>query len=266
MNKRLTALILITASLLCSCGSSESSSEHEYFSSKRALESSSRSDSSSSSGNESSTNDTAQKVWAGFDEVFPTLEESSRSAKNYAHNKEVWERIGIQGTLIEQGQDTEPVNELYLGNYKFGYNGCEVIACYNMLTLLGQQVDMARLITEFENNILIAQDGSLGSDPRKIYMLLDYMGISYEKPSTLAECDEALKNGRSLIFSFYTGTPYFSGIHTVCITTDTSGDKYVLNRYNTIDSRSMIDSVSDLTDNEKCLIAAYAVETKEGLI
>ena len=245
---------IAAALLLCSCGNSESGSEHEYFSKERAIES-------TSSDSSSSDSETEQK-WAGFDEVYPTLEEDSRSFTNYAHNKEVWAAMGIQGSLIEQGQDTEPINKLYLGNYKFGYNGCEVIAGYNMLTLLGQQVDMAKLITEFENNILVAKDGSLGSEPRKMNLLLDYMGIDYEKPGTLAECDSALENGKSLIFAFYIGTPYFSGIHTVCITTDKAGDKYVLNRYNSIDSRSMIDSVSELTDNEKCLIAAYAVDVK----
>ena len=252
--KRLVTMLAVISALLCSCGSGEGSSDSEYFSKKRAIEG-------SSTGSQSSkSSDEEQPVWAGFDEVFPTLDEDSRSAKNYTHNREVWDKSGIQGSLIEKGQDTPPVNELYLGNYRFGYNGCEVIACYNMLTLLGEQVDMAKLITEFENNILVAKDGSLGSEPRKINMLLDYKGISYDKPSTLDECDAALESGKSLIFSFYIGTPYFSGIHTVCITTDSEGDKYVLNRYNEIDSRSMIDSVSDLTDNEKCLIVAYAID------
>ena len=252
--KRLTLLILMLTLTLTACGSNESS-DSEFFSKERAIESSSKAESSATE--QESSSDTEQKRWEGFDEFYSSLDPESRSAKNYAHNDELWKNSGIQGQLIEAGQDTEPQNELYLGNYKFGYNGCEIIASYNMLTLKGEQVDMAKLITEFERNALTAQDGSLGSDPRKINLLLDAHGYEYETLGSPADCDKALSDGKALIFAFYTGTPYFSGIHTVCITG--GEDKFVLNRYNNIDARSKIDSVSELLKEEKCLIVAYAL-------
>ncbi|MBR6337324.1 MAG: hypothetical protein IKR76_06280 [Ruminococcus sp.] len=271
--KRLVTLLALTAALLCSCGSS-GSSDSEYFSKKRAIEAgSSQSGSPGSSAddgsttqqsttgdnNESSSHDEQEKEWAGFDEFFQSLDESSRTAKNYAYNRDVWDKGGIQGQLIEAGQDTPPQNDLQLGNYKLGYNGCEVIASYNLLTLLGLDADMPKLIAEFEQNALIASDGSLGSEPRKIYLLLDKCGISYETLKSPADCDKALESGKSLIFAFYTGTPYFSGIHTVCITG--GEEKYVLNRYNDSESKKLIDSVNDLLKEDKCLIVAYAVST-----
>ena len=257
--KRLMLLIL-TAVMLCSCSSKSSSSQTEYFSNERAIESSSDGADSSSAKKESSSQQ-EKKVWKVFDEVYPTLDDDSRSYKNYDINRTVWDESGLQGQLIESGQDTAPQNELCLGNYHFGYNGCEVIAGYNMLTLCGIDADMPKLITEFEHNILVAQDGSLGSDPRKMDMLLDRYGIGYTKLSTLYECDKALESGSDIIFAFYTGTPYFSEIHTICITG--GEDKYVLNRYNTIDGRSQIESISDIADDEKQMITGYAVKTRE---
>lgn len=251
-------LPIIAALLLCSCGSggSDSSSVTEYFSDKRAMEASSVSSYDSSSAAES---EQEQLVWKSFDEVYSTLEKDSRSYKNYDNNRKVWDDSGLQGQMIEAGQDTEPVNKLYLGNYRFGYNGCEVIAGYDLLTLCGKEPDMPKLITEFEQNILVAKDGSLGSDPRKMYLMLDHYGVEYDTLTTLDECDKALDDGRDIIFSFYTGSPFFSEIHTICITG--GDDKYVLNRYNTIDGKSVIDSIRDIADDDKKMITAYAVRS-----
>ena len=248
-------LIPITALALCACSQTGSSDDSEFFSSKRAIESSSKSESVSSSAPKQE-----QKAWESFDEFFTTLDENSMIVKNYQHNNEIWQQSGIQGQLIESGQDTPPQNELHLGKYRFGYNGCEVIAGYNMLTLLGEDVDMAKLIAEFEHNILVAQDGSFGSEPREMYLLLDKHGYTYETMKTTAECDKALNEGKSLIFSYYTGTPYFSEIHTICIIG--GEEKYVLNRYNTVDDRQQITGISDITADDKNVIIAYVVKTQ----
>lgn len=243
--------------MLASCAQGGSSKESEYFSSKRAIENSSSAETAAIG----SAPEQEQKAWEGFDEFYGALEADSMIAKNYEHNKAVWQESGIQGQLIESGQDTPPQNELHLGKYRFGYNGCEVIAGYNMLTLLGENVDMAKLIAEFERNILVAQDGSFGSEPREMYLLLDKHGYKYDTLKTTAECDKALDEGKSLIFSYYTGTAYFSEIHTICIIG--GAEKYVLNRYNSVDGRRQIDGISDITENDKNVIIAYALDVQE---
>lgn len=110
--KRLILLIL-TAVMLCSCSSRSSSSQTEYFSNERAIESSSDGADSSSAKKESSSQQ-EKKVWKVFDEVYPTLDDDSRSYKNYEINRTVWDESGLQGQLIESGQDTAPQNELCL--------------------------------------------------------------------------------------------------------------------------------------------------------
>lgn len=264
-------IIPLCAAVLCSCSQGESS-DSEYFSSERAIETpavqtSSTDDESSTPSSQvtgadsSSEPEKEQKLWLGFDEFYDTLADDDMIKENYRHNSEVWANSGIQGQLIESGQDTPPQKELHLGKYKFGYNGCEVIAGYNMLTLLGEDVDMAKLIAEYEKNILVASDGSFGCEPREIYLLLDKHGYNYETIKTLAECDKALDEGKSLIFSYFTGTAYLSEIHTICIIG--GEEKYVLNRYNSVDGRRQISSISDITENDKNVIIAYSVDTQE---
>ncbi len=251
MKKKAYLISLCAAVLMCACSNGQGS-ESEYFSAERALESSTE-----STGVSDNKEQTPQ-VWKTFDEIYPTLTDDDMKVKNYANNREVWDNSAQAGKLIEAGQDTPPQNELRLGNYRFGYNGCEVIAGYNMLTLAGKSPDMPKLIFEFEENILVAKDGSFGSDPRKMYLMLDKAGAEYETLYTRAECDKALDDGKSLIFSFYTGTPYFSEIHTVCIIG--GREKYVLNRYNTVSGRSEISGIDDITDDDRNVIIAYAVD------
>lgn len=248
----LSAAVLICAAAVCGCGSG-GGSDSEYFSPERAIESE---DSKETSVPESGQQEA--KVWQSFDEVYDTLGSEDMKVINYLYNKQVWEESGLAGQLIEAGQATEPQNALRLGKYRFGYNGCEVIAGYNMLTLCGEDVDMPKLIFEFEENILVAQDGSFGSEPREMYLLLDKHGIEYDILRTRAECDKALDEGKDLIFSYYTGTPYFSEIHTIAITG--GKEKYVLNRYNSVSGRSEIGSIDDITNDDRNVIIAYAVE------
>ena len=255
IHRSLTALLC--ALILCSCSQTEgSSSDSEYFSSERELGSSS-----DEAVSQTSESESVQKTWESFDEFFSSLSEDDMSVKNYSYNSEVWAQSGLQGQLIESGQDTPPQKELHLGQYKFGYNGCEVIAGYNMLTLLGEDVDMPKLIAEFEHNILVAKDGSFGSEPREMYLLLDKHGYEYDTVKTLAECDKALDEGKSLIFSYFTGRAYFSEIHTICIIG--GREKYVLNRYNSVSGRSQIEGISDITEDDKNVIIAYAVNVQE---
>ena len=265
-------IIPLFAAILCSCSQGEGS-DSEYFSSERAIEvtasqttvdseaESSSQPAETKAADSSSEPEKEQKLWQSFDEFYDTLADDDMIKQNYIHNSEVWANSGIQGQLIESGQDTSPQNELHLGKYKFGYNGCEVIAGYNMLTLLGEDVDMAKLISEYEKNILVASDGSFGCEPREIYLLLDKHGYNYETIKTIAECDKALDEGKSLIFSYFTGTAYLSEIHTICIIG--GEDKYVLNRYNSVDGRRQISSISDITEYDKNVIIAYSVDTQE---
>lgn len=197
-------------------------------------------------------------LWRDFDSVYP-LDETDRAMINYANNSRLWKSCGLEGRLIENGQDNPPQNGFALGKYSFGYNGCEVIASYNFLVLCGQKPDLAKLTFEFEYNALMAKSGVLGSDPRKIGRLLENRKLDIIQLSDVGECDAALSQGKNIIFAFWTGRPFASGIHTVTITGGT--DFYVLNRYNSSAAKSEISSVSELADSSGKFITAYTLRS-----
>ena len=113
--------------------------------------------------------------WRLFEDTYKETD-SGRAAENYAHNK----GIKIDG-FVKYGQENPPVCDLILGETRFAGVGCEVIAAYNYLTYEGFEPDMAKLAYDFEKNALIAADGSLGSNPRKISGLFKAMGVGYKR-------------------------------------------------------------------------------------
>ncbi len=204
-----------------------------------------------------------QNSWAKFDEIYPADPSDSRM-KNYAENTKIWETSGIEGRLIEDGQNNEPQKNFRLGSYSFGYNGCEVIASYNFLVLCGKSPSIPKLVYEFETNgLLLSKKATLGSNPRSIKKLLESEGLNVAVLSSREECDKALKEGKSIIFSFWTGKPLVSSIHTVAIT---GGESiYVLNRYNNVEAKSEISAVDELAKDEKQFITAYTISDNSDI-
>lgn len=147
--------------------------------------------------------------WRLFEDTYKETD-SGRAAENYAHNK----GIKIEG-FVKYGQENPPVCDLMLGETRFAGVGCEVIAAYNYLTYEGFEPDMAKLAYDFEKNALIAADGSLGSNPRKISGLFKAMGVGYKRFYKVDEAQAAVEKGKPVIVSYHIGLNIFSGIHTV---------------------------------------------------
>ena len=149
--------------------------------------------------------------WRLFEDTYKETD-SGRAAENYAHNK----GIKIEG-FVKYGQENPPVCDLILGETRFAGVGCEVIAAYNYLTYEGFEPDMAKLAYDFEKNALIAADGSLGSNPRKISGLFKAMGVGYKRFYKVDEAQAAVDEGKPVIVSYHIGLNIFSGIHTVSL-------------------------------------------------
>ena len=134
--------------------------------------------------------------------------------------------------------------------------GCEVIAAYNYLTYEGFEPDMAKLAYDFEKNALIAADGSLGSNPRKISGLFKAMGVGYKRFYKADEAQAAVEEGKPVIVSFHIGLNVFSGIHTVFAVKE-EGRLYVYNCYNSAADKTEVESIYQLMNKNSLFIVGY---------
>lgn len=188
--------------------------------------------------------------WRLFEDTYKETD-SGRAAENYAHNKD----IKIEG-FVRYGQENPPVCDMILGKKRFAGVGCEVIAAYNYLTYEGFEPDMAKLAYDFEKNALIAADGSLGSNPRKISGLFKAMGVGYKRFYKAEEAQAAVDEGKPVIVSFHTGLNIFSGIHTVFAVKE-EGRLYVYNCYNSAEDRTEVESIYQLMNKNSLFIVGY---------
>ena len=132
----------------------------------------------------------------------------------------------------------------------------EVIAAYNYLTYEGFEPDMAKLAYDFEKNALIAADGSLGSNPRKISGLFKAMGVGYKRFYKADEAQAAVEEGKPVIVSYHIGLNIFSGIHTVFAVKE-EGRLYVYNCYNSAADKTEVESIYQLMNKNSLFIVGY---------
>lgn len=158
--------------------------------------------------------------------------------------------------LCEIRAGNPPVCDLILGETRFAGVGCEVIAAYNYLTYEGFEPDMAKLAYDFEKNALIAADGSLGSDPRKISGLFKAMGVGYKRFYKAEEAQAAVEEGKPVIVSYHIGLNIFSGIHTVFAVKE-EGRLYVYNCYNSAADKTEVESIYQLMNKNSLFIVGY---------
>ena len=108
----------------------------------------------------------------------PSLETALRIARCFAvpveavflPDERTWllrpESDGACPPIAAQGDPT--LSGLTYGGYPLRYNGGEVIAAYNAMSLLGRGQALAEVIREFEDNGLPLLGGVLGTDPRRL--------------------------------------------------------------------------------------------------
>ena len=160
--------------------------------------------------------------WRLFEDTYKETD-SGRAAENYAHNKD----IKIEGFVN-----------------------------YNYLTYEGFEPDMAKLAYDFEKNALIAADGSLGSNPRKISGLFKAMRVGYKRFYKVDEAQAAVEEGKPVIVSYHIGLNIFSGIHTVFAVKE-EGRLYVYNCYNSAADKTEVESIYQLMNKNSLFIVGY---------
>ena len=161
----------------------------------------------------------------------------------------------IIGSLVnDQSKEGSDVSKLLLAGTSMADSGCEVIAVYNALYLMGLNPSMANLIKTFEeNNVVIANElltGYFGSNPYGIGRMLNDVGVNYNTVSY-----EGLDNKGLYIISFWNSTDYDSMLHTIAMQSDGKGNYITYNnKYDGVDYNFPIENPNLYITGYKILI------------
>ena len=155
------------------------------------------------------------------------------------------------GKLI-MGQDLLP--DVYYGLSKMSVVGCEIIATYNAMVLLGKKPSLRSIIYEFENNGSMFLYGTMGSFPSRINRYFDNHDITYIKYTSVDELKDSVKYFGIYVISFWTKTPLFSSIHTVAVYY-TGYEFLVYNRYNNSTSVMSYKSIESIFSDGRFIVA-----------
>ena len=134
------------------------------------------------------------------------------------------------------GQGRGEVSRLPFGKFTMDYNGCEVIACYNALRVLGRERPLGEVAAYFERRgIFLA--GRWGTHAAELPRYFERLGLhihtlyasSVRDP---AEYDAAFAGAKTAVFSFWNDAKRLrSGVHTVALAHSPAG-LVIFNLYN----------------------------------
>lgn len=191
------------------------------------------------------------------DSAFTTTAESSvvdSDSMEVDESSQVGDESGIQGDSPEDDMKWR----LFEDTYKETDSGraAENYAHNKGIKIEGFEPDMAKLAYDFEKNALIAADGSLGSNPRKISGLFKAMGVGYKRFYKADEAQAAVEEGKPVIVSYHIGLNIFSGIHTVFAVKE-EGRLYVYNCYNSAADKTEVESIYQLMNKNSLFIVGY---------
>lgn len=173
--------------------------------------------------------------------------------RNYEVNKSI-----DLGDGIINGQGCGQVSKMRYGLFPMSYNGCEMIAIYNLMLLEGfGQQNLAEICLEMypKSGVLW---GVFGSDTFKLHKYFDKRGIETLRFLKRDSFFEQLAESRYGIITFWNALNPFKGIHTVCVENFGEGIR-VYNRYNSKDFPYEYKTVDEVVDKVR-FICGYTVK------
>ena len=124
-----------------------------------------------------------------------------------------------EGRLIA-GQGARELAHITYGGYPLRYNGGEVVAACNAMTLLGAAVSPEDVAGEFEDNGMPLLGGALGTDPRRLPDYFAAHGV------TCTPCRRDRLPGEGVFLCSYAALPLLRevrGVHTVALRVTAAG-------------------------------------------
>lgn len=175
---------------------------------------------------------------------------------NYKQNKVI--DLG-NGSL--NGQGSGPLSRCRYGFFNMGYNGCEIIAVYNLCYLMGAQrplCEIAKEIYPYGNWLW----GIFGTRPMALQRYFDDNGLPVRRDKDFGDFRLNFAKKRFGIMSFWNTNTIFGGIHTVAIENTPEGFK-VYNRSNKSVDPVIYKSIDDYMDYRRFICGYYAEQAME---
>ena len=161
------------------------------------------------------------------------------------------------GNGIINGQGLGYVAEMRYGLFPMSYNGCEMIAIYNLLLLEGRQgVALTDICTDMYKTACVFC-GLLGSN---VYVLDKYFtrcGMPVLKTFSRDRFFDMLNVCKYGIISFWNANDPFKGVHTVCIEKTENGYR-IYNRSNRRDTPADFTRVDEVVSHRR-FMAGYCL-------
>lgn len=195
--------------------------------------------------------------------------EQIRADSNYTYNQQL-ENVGNGVDLGNYITDQSEVSRsgYNSGDYRFGFTtfedvGCEVAAAYNAMIAMDAEERLSETIYKFEKWAIEISVGwgSLGSNPRQIYMYLDRCGFSYEKYTDYDSFESAVDSapdGAHIIMSRW-NDPITKGLHTFYVN-KISDDVYYSYNWDYADDFVPATSISTFNDGSGFIVGYIVYE------
>ena len=161
-----------------------------------------------------------------------------QSELNRIKNEKAEEQL-VTGLIEDQNR----LKEMRLGVSDMAYAGCEVIAVYNALKLLGQEHKLSELISRAEKNGALMRKGKWGTNPFSLERLCPNDGVSFQR------IKKQPSEPGIYIISFWNSRRLKNGVHTICVQIDEEDIK----TYN---------YSSEMPLKNKPFITAYAIKKR----
>ena len=134
---------------------------------------------------------------------------------------------GTGGYKLINGQQLEPYKSMSYGYSSIGYSGCEAIACYNALVVLGRAESFDRVKTFFTERFTSVPlsgwraGGLLGGTPNDVSCFFKSRNITSQASGNLLLLNN-MGDSPGVIIRMYWNKPIYYGYHTVAIKYDGS--------------------------------------------
>ena len=126
------------------------------------------------------------------------------------------------------GQNLEPFVDMAYGVSTIGYSGCEAIAVYNFMLLIGKPHSFSSVVSfmqsRFDSVFLSGwgKKGEWGATPGDIRAYLDCEGVKYHEASGLLWMDTFYASPGTYIISYWNEDLLNYGYHTIAVSYDGS--------------------------------------------
>ena len=170
------------------------------------------------------------------------------------------------------GQRRAQFADIPYGRSTVGKAGCEAIACYNAMMLLGRPMPFGDVKAFFERLFRRGMGwgfgGILGASPIEIRLFLKKQGIRYIRIRCVRSFNKKTAGGQLpsgvFIVSYWNKPLLRYGFHTVAI--DCSSDlMYVFNRRNYSAETEPIGDISELMEGNWRFISGFYIPYGQGL-